>query len=146
MTGIVDMAKYLENLLKDADNMANLGLKKVYYGDRQKIPFSPIACIETGEKDRELNGHPRRTLVTIRNYVIIYHGNVRSASDNLQESDERAENVEILIHTDAQMGGLVIDSLVTNVESGYQLRDNTLFRASRLTVEARVQEQLPSSV
>jgi hypothetical protein len=70
---------------------------------------------------------------------------VTSMQDVRQSDDELAENLETLIHQDAQMGGLVISSLVTSIESGYLMRNKAMFRASRITVDATSQEQLPSS-
>jgi hypothetical protein len=65
--------------------------------------------------------------------------------DVRQSDDELAENLEALIHQDGQMGGLVISSLVSSIESGYLMRNKAMFRASRLTVDATQQEQLPSN-
>jgi hypothetical protein len=61
-----------------------------------------------------------------------------------QQADNVAESVETLIHEDPTLGGTVIHSLVSRIESGYLMRRGSLFRASRLTVEATVQTQLPS--
>jgi len=77
---------------------------------------------------------------------MIYTGAVASQSANREQDDQVAEAVEDLIHQDATMGGLVIDSLVSNIEYGYAVRSNSLFRTARLTVTARDQVQLPSSM
>jgi hypothetical protein len=143
MTGIVEMGTYLQNLIES--NKASLGVQDVYYGDQANIPRTPTVCMEPGEKTRSPNGVPRRTLVTITNYLIVYHSEVASMQTVRLEDDQLAEAIETLVHTDATMGGLVIDSLVASVESGYLQRARAMFRASRLTVSATVQEQLPTN-
>jgi hypothetical protein len=138
----VDMAKFLEALL--VTNRVSLGLSAVFFGDQANVPSTPTACVDPGGKSRTLNGAPRRTLVTLTNYVIIYHYEVKSLQQVREDADRLAETVETLIHSDSFMGDSVLDSLVIAVESGYLSRRNSLYRASRLTVEATVQAQLPS--
>lgn len=141
---LLPVAQYLENLLET--NKAVLGLQDVWYGDQSRIPRTPTACIDPGEKRRTLNGAPRRTLLDLTVYILIYHNPIKNIEVINRDSDGLAESVEAKIHENAQMGGLVIDSMVTAVEYGYQSRRNTLYRVSRLTVEGRSQVQLPSSV
>lgn len=138
------VALKLKTMLEDAAN--TLGIKDVFYGDQNNIPRNPAVCIDPGEKRRELNGAPRRTMVTMTNYIIVYHNEVKSMQDVRLGSDDLGEKIEDLIHTDATLGDLVIDSMVTGIESGYLQRNRALFRASRLTVEARQQVQLPASL
>lgn len=140
------IAKHLEKLL--GDNKEDLGIYDIFYGDQDRIPHTPTVCVEPGDKRRELNGAPRRTSVIITTYLLVYHNPVKSVAQIREEDDLLAESVESLIHQDAQMkdsGGndQVIDSLVTVIESGYQVKANTLFRASRMTIEVRSQVQLP---
>jgi len=128
---------------------ADLKLQDVFYGDQRKIPRTPALCVEPGEKTRELNGAPRRTSVTMTNYLIVYHNPVTSASVIREEDDQRAEAIERFIHADPHFvdennEDQVIQSLVTSIESGYQQKEGSLYRASRLTVEAQTQEQLPT--
>lgn len=144
-TSVVDVAVYLQSLIEANQNALSIPNNGIYYGDQQRIPVTPCVCIETGDKSSQLNGAPRRVMTTMTNYILVYHSKVASVEDNRKNDDLFAEAVEDLVHADASMGGLVIDSLVTSIEYGYQMRSNTLFRASRLTVEARQQEQLPSS-
>jgi hypothetical protein len=124
-----------------------LGIVDVYYGDQQRIPRTPAVCVEPGGKTRELNGLPRRTAIRLTVYLIIYHYQLTGPEAIRENNDELAEDIEDFLHLDAQfrVGGdmTVISSLVTAVESGYQQNRNSLFRASRLTLEADSQEQLP---
>jgi len=142
-TLVTDIAQHLQDMIEE--NKDNLRVKAVYYGDQDKIAFTPTVCVESGGKTRELNGAPRRTMVNMENYILVYVGAVMSSQTNRLDDDTVAEAIEALVHTDAQMEGRVIDSMVTAVEFGYLQRNNSLFRTARLTVTARQQEQLPSS-
>jgi hypothetical protein len=141
---LYDIAKYVQTLIET--NQTSLNITDVYYGDQDKIPRVPTACVDTGVKRRQLAGAPRRTQVDVDLYVMVYTAAVASQEVNREQDDLIAENIETLIHQDATMNGLVIDSLVSDVEYGYALRSNSLFRTARLTVTARDLVQLPSSV
>ena len=143
MTTLYDIAKYAQDKLND--NRTTLGLDRnaIQYGDVTRLTVTPMVCIETGDKSRELNGAPRRTMVTGTVYLLVYHSAVKNASVNREADDQYAEQLETLMHEDASFGGLVIDSLVSAIEFGYQVRANTVYRASRLTLQARWQEMLP---
>jgi len=137
------LADYILDLLRS--NQEELGLKGVYYADRAKIPFTPIACVEPAEKARELNGVPRRVMTTISVAIIVYTTAITTTEINQRENDKLSEDIEELIHRSPTLDGLVIDSLVVSIESAYLARANSIYRASRLLVEARQQVQLPSS-
>jgi hypothetical protein len=138
------VADFLEALLET--NKGALGLQDVFYGDQNRIPRTPTACVDPGEKRRQLNGAPRRTQLDIVIYILVYHNAVTNVEVLAKTNDKLSEDIETVIHVDAQMGGLLIDSMVTNIEFGYASRGKTLYRVSRLTVEGRSQAQLPSSV
>lgn len=140
---LLTVSKYIETML--TTNQGPLGLQDVFFGDQTRIPRTPAACVEPGDKNRTLNGIPRRTQVDFTIYIILYLYRVKDAEAVREESDLVAEAIETLIHTDARLGGHVIDSIVTSVESGYQQKGNSLFRASRLTIGARSQVQLPAT-
>ena len=125
-----------------------LNIKAVFYGDQSRIPITPAVCIEPGTKNRNLNGMPRRTEIEMTVFLIIYHYQLNTPEVIREDNDLLAERLEDVLHLDAQLKNAlgeatVIDSLVTSIESGFQQRRNSLFRASRLTFEARSQEQLP---
>jgi hypothetical protein len=138
------LAQYL--LDKVETDKVSLGVVDVFYGDQNRFPNYPTVCVEPSDKDRELHGAPRRTQVDTTIYILIYHGKVQDVRQNLKECDILAEAVEALVHADPDLGDQVIHSLVTRVESGYATKADSIVRASRLTVVARVQEQLPSEV
>jgi hypothetical protein len=141
---LVTVSKYIETML--SSNAVALNLEDVFYGDQQRIPRTPAACVESGEKRRTLKGAPRMTLVDITTYIIVYHYKLKSVQEIREDNDLLAEAIETLVHSDCKLGGYVIDSMVTSVESGYQMKGNSLFRASRLTIEARSQVLLPLPV
>jgi hypothetical protein len=141
---LVTVSKYIETML--STNAVALNLEDVFYGDQQRIPRTPAACVESGEKRRALKGAPRMTLVDITTYIIVYHYKLKSVQEIREDNDLLAEAIETLVHSDCKLGGYVIDSMVTSVESGYQMKGNSLFRASRLTIEARSQVLLPLPV
>lgn len=136
-----EMAQFFFDMLDGAKTV--LGLKGVAYGDQEKIPFVPFACVEPGITRRDLNGAPRRALVQMDTHIIVYLGQVRDVQRNLKESEQLIEAIRDLVHADATLGGRVFYSLVREIEPGYQKRGTSLFRATMLTVEARQQELLP---
>jgi hypothetical protein len=124
--------------------------RDVFFGDQQRIPRTPALCVEPGGKVRQLQGAPRRTEVTLSVYIIVYHYLVAQASVVREADDQLAETIEAFMHEaqnnqllDTNSEPTVIDSMVTNVESGWMPKGNSLFRASRLAFEARTQVQLP---
>lgn len=142
----VQLAKDVQ--LRMEANMVTLGLQDVFYGDQSRIPRTPAVCIEPGGKERVLNGMPRRTDVTLTVYLLVYHYQLTGPEAVRENNDNLAEDIEAVLHLDAQfrdVGGAptVVDSMVRNIESGVQAKTNSLFRASRLTFEARSQIQLP---
>jgi len=146
----VTLCQYLFDLV--VANKGTLGLStavdvvNVFYGDQDTIQFVPAVCIEPDNKHREYNGIKRRTQNDFRIGILIYAGKITDPQSNRKDADLLAEAVETLIHANPQFGGLVIDSLVTDIDSGYQRKgDNTVLRTARLTVTARTQTILPPS-
>lgn len=126
------------------DNQAGLGLNAVYYGDQDKLPTSPIACVEPDTKNNTLKSAQRMILVDFSAYILIYHSGVVSPQVNRSESDEMAEAVETLVHADRTLGDLLIHCMITEVASGYANKAGSLVRASRLTFNGQSQALLPS--
>lgn len=141
---LVTYAQYLYNLLND--NKDELGLELVFYGDQTKLGATPAVCVDPNLKTREISGAPRRTAVELSAFIIVYHSKVQDNQTTRVETDKYSETVESFIHQNAQMGGLVIHSLVSRMESGYLTRSNVQYRTTRLTVDATSQIQLPYSV
>lgn len=141
---LVTLADTVVQMLQN--NSSTLGLADVCYGDQQRIHVTPLACVEPDAKNTNLKGAPRTVDRIFTIYVLLYHAAVTSPQVNRRDADVTAEAVETLLNSDAQMGGLVIHSMVENLESGYVTRNNTLFRASRITFRARSMDRLPNNL
>lgn len=127
----------------------DLGITDIWYGDQKQIPRTPTLCVVSDGKTREIEGAPRRSRNTLKCYLVLYHSKIQDVQKNSEEVDQLAERLETEIHKDPTLGGLVIHSLVTSIDAGEITRlvntTNTLFRASRLTVEAFSKTLLPMS-
>jgi phage gp29-like protein len=130
---------------KIEDNKGALEIQDVYFGDQNKIPRVPAACVEPVDKTRELDGAPRRTKNDIQVYVFVYHARIGDVQDTLEEALDRSEAVEALLHADSTLGGLVIHSLVTALEQGLLRRSGTFYRGTRLTFTGLTKTNLPYS-
>jgi len=126
-------------------NMESLGLAGVLYGDQELLPSSPIACVESDNKTRDLRGATRRTDNVMTVFVLLYHSEVRSPQSNRRDSDLLAERVEALLHLDPTLGGIVTHSYATQLTSGYVVKNGQLLRASRITFQATSVTSLPPS-
>lgn len=148
MADLTDKVSVVATKLLDLleENKVSLGLLDVWYGDQDKLPRQPAACVEAGSKSRDLNGVPRRTQVIMEVFVIVYHERVSDAEENQRKSELLSEAVEDLLHQDSALDGLVIHSMVTSNEPGYVVRGGAQVKASRLTFQCTSQKMLPFSV
>lgn len=140
-TTIPEVAEYLFDKLET--NKEALGIQQVFYGDQNRLPVTPAACIEPGSKKNTLKSAFRVVSIDFEVYILLYHSSVTSPQDNRRAADAMAEAVEVLIHADKDLGGLVIHCMIDEVASGYVSKGSTLMRASRLTFSALSQNQLP---
>jgi hypothetical protein len=138
-------SNYVYTLL-NAQKVA-LQIVDVWFGDdaSAKLPHTPAITVEPGSKTREYNGAPRRSMNIMDLYIMVYHDKIADVQENARNALIRAEAVEAVVHADAQLGGLVIDSLVISNEPGIAERGGSLMSASRLTLRARSQTLLPYS-
>lgn len=143
---IVLVAKALQKIIED--NKRALGIKDVFYGDQDRIPRSPGLCVETGETNRELNGAPRRVLVKMTVYLLVYHNALKAgAAGQREENDALAKAVQTEIHKNENkdLGGLIIHGYCTNAEMGYLQKQDSLWQVTRITHESTSQVLLPYS-
>jgi hypothetical protein len=112
-----------------------LGLADVFYGDQNKIPRTPAACIVPDVKRRELKGAPRGVENILSTYILVYVSKV----DDVQKNEESAivigEAIETYLHQFRDLQGLVVHCYCSAIEPGYRTREGTQFRAVRLTFE-----------
>ncbi len=114
-------------------NKNALGVKNVYYGDQNRIPHIPSITVEGGDKDREYTQTGLQTTVSLPVYIYVYHSGIRDLQITKKANDELSEAVEALLHQDVNLGGLVINGLVVNIEPGYANRGKEIFVVHRLT-------------
>lgn len=138
---LVVFTDYLKNMVEQ--NMVTLGVQDVFYGEQTKYPRTPAVALESDTKRREINGAPRRTENDLNAFIIIYHSPVSDVQKTRRDVDLLAEAIENLVHSDSRLGGLVIHSLVDQMQSGYATRGGTQYRSCRLSVSGKSQSQLP---
>lgn len=130
-------------------NKVSLGLADVFYGDQEKLPSTPIACVEPDTKTNTLSSAQRKVQIEFQVFILLYHSAVQSPEANRRDSDQLAADIETLIHADRtllrpDLTDRVIHCMIESVASGYVTKSNTLVRASRLTFSALSQTILPS--
>lgn len=123
--------------IKDMLEQSAIPFEDVWYGDQNLIPRTPAAAVEPGARGREWAGTSRSSMNTFVVDVIIYHSQLEDVNLTRQEALELAEDVEVLLHSDPTLGGLVIDSLCTSLEPGYAERGNILLQATSVRWEGR---------
>lgn len=125
------------NTLKSTDGLVVLQAQDVYYGDQHKYPRVPSVAVEPSNRPRDLRGVTYRTDNNFTIYFLCYLAKVgQSNQETRQQIQQLSERIEDLIHSDAQLGGLVVHGWCSNNESGYTYRDNTLYRTNRITYNA----------
>jgi hypothetical protein len=123
---------------------------RVYYGDQLRIPATPTVCIEPSNRVRNLEGVPNMTRNEFEIFILIYCNRVIDTSSNRRDADRLSYDIEHFLHQDLQLlnGGTVpnlIHGFVRNNESGYTVKDNTLYRSARLTYFGLNKTSLPVS-
>ena len=133
---LYQVADYLENLIET--NKVALGILSVHYGEQYRLPETPSLCIEPGTQLNELAGValPMRLQREHTVYLLIYHSKLEDPETLRRDVDVLAANVEALVHQDPRMGGLVIHSYVSNMQSSYTRKGGAWVRAANVTVTA----------
>lgn len=139
-------ADWVKEYLDDEDWRTATGIAMVLYGDQERIGQVPLVCVEPSEKSRSFAGAPRRTSIDFEVYVLVYYGTMQSTAANRKDVDRIAEAVEARLNGALTCGGLVINSLVTNLTSGVANKGGSLMRATRLTFTATSRVNLPMGV
>lgn len=111
----------------------------IYFGDQDSIPRTPSICVEPGEKTRTLQGVSQMTKNEFEIYLMVYHNRVQSVQQTREECDQLAYEIEKWLHADLQLAlgvpatPALIHGFVRQNESGYAVKNNTLYRSARLT-------------
>jgi hypothetical protein len=128
---LTDITQAVVDLL-EADQ--SLGLKKVWYGDQDRVPFTPCATVESGPMESQLTATGFFTTHEVTIYVMLYFAKITSQSELKKEADEWAEKVRDTIHKNKTLNGIVIHGNVTLIEPGIARRGGAKLRGTRMTV------------
>lgn len=124
------------------ENLEVLQIKRVYWGDQEKIPEYPAVCVAPFPKDRSLTGEgaTHRFAIVHRIGIYVYHGQVQSSELNHRAATKLAEDVEQLLHANTDMAGTVIFGFVNRMQPGFTMKEQTMVKVTRLLWEARSRE------
>lgn len=131
------VAEALVNLFKD--NFVAAGLNSpddVYYGDEVKIPRYPSIAVQPSVQTRKFTSTGMKVDIDFTTFILVYHSSLSSPSELKREADERTEAIIDLLDQNRNLGGIVINGLVSSSEPGAVDTGGSLVRASRLTHSA----------
>jgi hypothetical protein len=147
LTGsLVDFAKAIQATLEgNLPALAYAGQPaRVWYGEQERYPTVPAYAVEPVVKARTPEGLRRVYRVDLTAQIICYLAVVTATDQVLREEVDRlGEIVENVLHADHTLGGLVLDLVVSSLESGYAYKEDTKYKAVILTVEGRSKQGLP---
>ncbi len=145
LTGsLVEVCDFLFD--KMVDNKANLGLADVFFGDQDRLPTTPVVCIEPGIKRNLLRqaAGARMLDVVFELTILVYHSFITSPQENRRGADALAEAIEAVVHSDRTLGNRVIHGYCPEIQSGYTTKSGSLVRANKVSYSAQSQYILPS--
>lgn len=143
MTTLVDVGMALKSKIESVAVVNKI--KRVDYGDVDRVTESIQVCVEPETKRTSLRTVGMGVTREFRVYVFIYFAFVTNPEYNREFCDRLAEVLEGEISKDLTLGGLVINGMVTEVASGQSRKDGIAVRANRLTFEGMVTDRLPMS-
>jgi hypothetical protein len=148
LTSAAGYSLALQTKLTDPASTGVTGLQAVYYGDQDKIPTTPVACVEPGPKSKQYKGVGRMSKIELTVFIYIYITTIQSPQLNLQQAVAVGELVEGQIDADPLLRDVhgdqqLIDSLVRLVEPGFKEVAGSVYRTARLTVVGQSQLILP---
>jgi uncharacterized protein YbaA (DUF1428 family) len=146
VTEIYSWIDYWETQFQDAADLLGYEREMVFYGDQDRIPGYPAICLEpdnTGYSEPSQTYLGRKTIIDLSFFILVYHGEVRDPQVNRRDADVLAKKCVDLIHSHHTGEGRVIYCWASSVTSGYATKAGTPVRASRISVSATTQEQLP---
>ena len=143
MTTLVDVGMALRSKIESVAVVNKI--KRVDYGDVDRVTESIQVCVEPETKRTSLRTVGMGVTREFRVYVFIYFAFVTNPEYNREFCDRLAEVLEGEISKVLTLGGLVINGMVTEVASGQSRKDGIAVRANRLTFEGMVTDRLPMS-
>lgn len=133
---------YVDLLRSKWEELGLAGPEDVYYGDQARYPRTPSIAVFNSSLERQLSQTGMQARVSVSTWIMIFHMPLKDASAAQKETDEYAEKVEQILHSDRKLGGLLIHSHVARNEPGAAERGGTLLRATRLSVSGLSQTRI----
>lgn len=128
-----DVTNALVDVLK---NQSDVVFQQVYYGDEDRIPFTPSASVSV-MRESELEGTNYRMVHTFTGMIVMYHAELQDTELARSECNKQAELIEGHVHK-TTLGDIVVQSWVTGLEPGYSARsEKTVLKSTELTWLAR---------
>ena len=145
MTTFVELGIAIKDRIESASAtlMPGYTIKRVDYGDVDRVTDSIQVCVEPETKRTELRTVGRGVTRRYRIFVYIYFSFVTNPEFNREFCDKMAEAIEANLNASATMGGLVMNGMVTEVASGMARKDGMSVRAARILYEAEGVDRLP---
>lgn len=143
ISSLVEFADATKTLLEDYQE--ELEIHSIFYGDQQKLPGTPVVCIEPDTKANDLVGSPRAVNVRFTVQILVYTAAINSPQINQRDADVLAEKIEDILHLDPQLGERVIHCMVDSIQSGYARKSGTLVRANKIQFSGQSKVRLPLS-
>ncbi len=147
-TSLTDFCKGVQAALNAA--IAELAYNgkpaRVWYGEQDKYPTTPSYCVEPVRKSRDLESQKLQRVYDIyfTAQVMCYLSQITQGEEIVREEVDRlGEQVEEILHRDHTLGGLTMDFIVTDLESGYAYKQDSKYKAVILTVRGMSREGLP---
>lgn len=120
-------------------NATNWGVQEVKEGPYDLIGGTPTIVVTPDSQLRSFAGAAGiQTLRTQNDYrliILFHHCRFQSMEMNFRQCMERAELVVDKIHEDKTLGGLVINGMVTQQQTGVTGFRQTLLMSTRITWE-----------
>jgi hypothetical protein len=145
---LTDFCKGLEAALNAA--IAELAYDgkpaRVWFGEQDKYPTTPSYAVEPVRKRRDMDSVKLQRVYDIYFHaqVICYLTKIHQGEEVVREQVDRlGDKVEEILHRDHTLGGLTMDLIVTDLESGYAYKQDSKYKAVILTVEGKSREGLP---
>lgn len=146
MGALVAVCDHLTALIEANKTVAaspDFPITQVFYGDQEQISSSVVVCIDPGEKTASTVYGSRKVEYDLTHFIMVYARTQGSVQSNRRLCDVVSEHIEDLINADPKLGGLVIQSHVSNVRPGYTQRSNSIIRSTRLTITSTITAILP---
>jgi hypothetical protein len=136
-----EVAERIYDLLDDNKVTLLTADGTLLYGDQNRVPTTPTACVESGQTTRVLAGvgGNGRTENVLQCFIILYYAKVDSNQQTKRDAEKCAEAIAYYLDQNVTLerggdGGIVIHGFVSEINPGYSYRNEgkTLMHAVRL--------------